>query len=427
MKIAIPSYDRHNSITTIDTLKRHGIDLANVYLFLANEEQKELYKVPDEIHVVVGVLGSVDIRNFIINYFDDGEIIVWLDDDIDDFIILEKSLNQVLDDSIEYLKNSPYQLLGFPPTDNKYFNKDRGYKEGFYFCVGVFHISKNDKSIILKNRIEDLEHTLISYKKYGNVIRCCDILFKTKFYGKGGLDTSRREHGYIGYYKNFINLQYEYSKYMTASTKKIKLFKYPAPHFRLNIKDREVITLPKIDPEIFNPLLQLLSTHLLKLKKAHIPNIKNKGDFRENFPEHRADVFGYVKMRPNCWDIHGKYNLSNRTKKYPELYNELKRIGNILVPFKWSSVLVNNNVVCGKHVDASNIGESLLISIGSYDGCNIVVNNKKYDSKYQPLIFNGSKLEHYTTDDLVGNKYSLVFYNIVPDDYDCSFNQQPYI
>jgi hypothetical protein len=87
------------------------------------------------------------------------------------------------------------------------------------------------------------------------------------------------------------------------------------------------------------------------------------------------------------------------------------------VPFKWSSVLVNNNVVCGKHLDASNIGESVLLSIGDYEGCNIVVNGKKYDAKYQPLIFNGSKLEHYTTDDLVGNKYSMVFYNILPDDF----------
>jgi hypothetical protein len=47
----------------------------------------------------------------------------------------------------------------------------------------------------------------------------------------------------------------------------------------------------------------------------------------------------------------------------------------------------------------------------------VKIKSKNYYAKYQPLIFNGSKLEHYTTDDLVGNKYSLVFYNILPDDF----------
>ena len=44
-----------------------------------------------------------------------------------------------------------------------------------------------------------------------------------------------------------------------------------------------------------------------------------------------------------------------------------------------------------------------------------MIEEKKYDTHYQPLIFNGSEMEHYNTDDLVGDKYSLVFYYIKND------------
>ena len=53
---------------------------------------------------------------------------------------------------------------------------------------------------------------------------------------------------------------------------------------------------------------------------------------------------------------------------------------------------------------------SILLSFGDYTGCNIVINGDKYDANRQPIMFNGSLLEHYNSDDLVGNKYSLVFF-----------------
>ena len=61
------------------------------------------------------------------------------------------------------------------------------------------------------------------------------------------------------------------------------------------------------------------------------------------------------------------------------IYNELKRLGDLIVPFKYTSILVNHNTVAGKHKDANNIGQSLLISIGQYTGCNIVIETKVFD------------------------------------------------
>ena len=54
---------------------------------------------------------------------------------------------------------------------------------------------------------------------------------------------------------------------------------------------------------------------------------------------------------------------------------------------------------------------SLLVSFGEYTGCNIVVNEKKYDANCRPVVFNGALHEHYNTDDLEGTKYSLVYFS----------------
>jgi hypothetical protein len=52
----------------------------------------------------------------------------------------------------------------------------------------------------------------------------------------------------------------------------------------------------------------------------------------------------------------------------------------------------------------------MLLSFGDYTGCNIVIEGTMYDARHKPIIFNGSEREHWNTDDLSGNKYSLVYY-----------------
>lgn len=150
--------------------------------------------------------------------------------------------------------------------------------------------------------------------------------------------------------------------------------------------------------ELFAPLYSLLTKFKLPRKSKH--------NNRRGFPErHRATTFGIVTGRFN--NITG---LSNLSKKKPDVYAEILRIGRLICPFEFTSIHLNNNVVCPKHVDGTNIGKSLLVSFGDYTGCNIVVNGVVYDAKHTPVIFNGSELEHWNTDDLIGNKYSLVFF-----------------
>ena len=185
----------------------------------------------------------------------------------------------------------------------------------------------------------------------------------------------------------------------------------------MTTNDKIIRELEPVDKSIFTELESMLSNVLLTQKDEGREGFKrSSGSFRRNFAKHRAEVFGIVKLRPA---MGGNLTLSKCSTKRPQIYDELMKIGNIICPFEFSSILVNNNTVCGKHYDANNVGKSLLVSIGDFEGCNIVIEDVVYSAKYKPIIFNGAKCKHWNTDDLVGNKWSLVFYNLYPDKGTC--------
>ena len=86
--VAIPSYKRVNTLKnkTLRVLKESGIDHKKIYVFVADEEQKKLYR--DSLDrdyqpkLIVGEPGIRNIRNFMANYFPEKQRIFYIDDDI---------------------------------------------------------------------------------------------------------------------------------------------------------------------------------------------------------------------------------------------------------------------------------------------------------------------------------------------------------
>lgn len=123
----------------------------------------------------------------------------------------------------------------------------------------------------------------------------------------------------------------------------------------------------------------------------------------------RQTVFGYSKYRQ-------KKNISKYTKLYPHILPLFESFIKSHKPsFNFDSVYVNKNVVCKRHVDSKNVGETLLIGLGKYTGGQTVlyINNKelKFHIKSSSLIFNGSELEHRSLP-FEGIRYTLVFFKI---------------
>jgi hypothetical protein len=127
---------------------------------------------------------------------------------------------------------------------------------------------------------------------------------------------------------------------------------------------------------------------------------------RPNFPEgHRRYVFGITRGR-----FSGKVGLSAHSKKYSALYELVNEFGKKYIPIEFNSIHINHNVICPKHKDSKNITESAIISCGQYTGCKLMIENVEHDTYYKIVVFDGSTKEHWNTDDLVGNRYSLIFY-----------------
>lgn len=121
----------------------------------------------------------------------------------------------------------------------------------------------------------------------------------------------------------------------------------------------------------------------------------------------RQTCFGKVKYR--CKNKESKSSL-----KYPYIMPLFKEFINSHYPgFKFNSVYVNKNIICKKHLDSRNTGESLLVGFGSYTGGQSVLylndNPKKFHIKSSSIIFNGSEIPH-KSEAFKGTRYSLVFF-----------------
>ena len=173
-----------------------------------------------------------------------------------------------------------------------------------------------------------------------------------------------------------------------------------------------VSLLTPINPEEFSVLYCML-------EQISVP-IRDGENSRGEFGRHRAMTLGLTTGR-----LTGITGLSYYSKKYPHIYEEILRIRS-LIGGTYTSIHVNKNVICPRHYDPKNVGDSVLVSFGDYTGCEITIATKNetkstydvsvfdeipYNAYCQPIKFNGSELLHFNTNDLVGTKYSLVFYN----------------
>jgi len=74
---------------------------------------------------------------------------------------------------------------------------------------------------------------------------------------------------------------------------------------------------------------------------------------------------------------------------------------------------VNQNVNCKPHIDRGNVGETLIIGFGNYEGGQTVVQENqglimRYNVKGNFLRFKGSSL--HWTEPWTGNRITVLFY-----------------
>lgn len=233
-KIAIPSYLRHKELKskTLNTLKLNNISPDRIFIFVANQNEYDIYKNYLEENtynkIIIGELGIRNQRIFISKYFNENDYIVSCDDDIECFYKF-KNKNEKLEiiynieeeiiKNFEYCKNNNIYLWGLNGHSNPYWMSDK-YKTGLYFLIGVFHgyINRQDEDLYPSKDVEvkeDYEQCILFYKKDLIILRFNNYSHISKFNAIGGLGTDR-------YDMNKTAQEYLYNTYPEFCNKKFK-------------------------------------------------------------------------------------------------------------------------------------------------------------------------------------------------------------
>ena len=102
-----------------------------------------------------------------------------------------------------------------------------------------------------------------------------------------------------------------------------------------------------------------------------------------------------LSERPDLWEAMGEFR---------DLYFPL---------FDFTGIQCNKNYALGPHKDSANVGESVLVCCGDYEGGATCVDIDgevvKFDARTMPVIFDGSKYTHWV-EKFSGERFSIVFF-----------------
>tara|TARA_R110002167_G_scaffold71882_6_gene202635 strand:+ start:94 stop:1611 length:1518 start_codon:yes stop_codon:yes gene_type:complete len=202
-KIVIPSFKRHDIICskTIGLLIDYKIPMDKVYVFVVEEEFNKYKSVlPNLCNIVIGVKGVARQRDFIGSYFEDGQPLLSLDDDIVSLDQLDienttktkpiKCLDTLVYETFYKLDTHELNLAGLYPVNNYYFLKEKDTTD-LRFIIGQVKIYYNKKHLEKRQfyLLEDYETTLKYYLNDGGVLRLNNICINANIDTlKGGIE-----------------------------------------------------------------------------------------------------------------------------------------------------------------------------------------------------------------------------------------------
>ena len=200
--IAIPSYKRAEALRdkTLALLQKHQIDSNRILVFVANDEE---YKIYEKVLIKgtygslnVGVVGMRAIRNYIQDFFDEGQYIVNMDDDIkglkvrlNDYDCKDlEDLDDLIKKGFEVCEKVKASLWGIYPLVNAKFMYPKPSLD-LRLIAGVFWglINTHDKETYTTlTEKEDYERTIKFYIRDGKVVRFNHVGIETNYYSNEG-------------------------------------------------------------------------------------------------------------------------------------------------------------------------------------------------------------------------------------------------
>ena len=208
--IAIPTFRRYEllSLKTLKMLKDNNIPKEKIYIFVADDEEYQKYQEATQTDLygtmITGVVGLVHQRQFITDFFDEGQHIFTCDDDLDLFdltLMPEYDLDGFIKYAFSECINRQVHIFGIYACYNPFFMAKRPVTTEYlaYICGYCYgYINKKCNALKLKitshqdicGEKEDFERTVLYYLMDGKTLRFNRVACKTKYYNTvGGLGT----------------------------------------------------------------------------------------------------------------------------------------------------------------------------------------------------------------------------------------------
>ncbi len=204
--VAIPSFNRTEKFKakTLKLLKDYNIDFNNVWLFLENNEQKEMYEGLVKNVVVTNTIGIGKKRNFMRRWFranDWVKNVLCLDDDLDSIGMVQNgvgtkvpNLHKFVVECFQRTEELGLCIWGVCPYDNTFYMKEGSESQNLKYIIGAcFGLIVDRKRQLLQteyNQYEDMEFSIKHFRRDGGVQRYNSVYIKTKYFGDGGINSS---------------------------------------------------------------------------------------------------------------------------------------------------------------------------------------------------------------------------------------------
>jgi len=197
--IAIPSYRRAVSLTklTLKFLRKSLYPAHLITVFVASEDERDLYArtIPESLYgtLVVGRPGLTAQRNFIRDFYPEGQILAQLDDDVKGIKSLEDNFLEIVERGVREIEENGCGLFGVLPTDDgRRFKNDTTYH--LTHILGSFFILRNHRDIEMNfSHKEDYFRSILYFQRYGRVARYRGAGVSTTYdQGSGGLSCPDR-------------------------------------------------------------------------------------------------------------------------------------------------------------------------------------------------------------------------------------------
>ena len=144
----------------------------------------------------------------------------------------------------------------------------------------------------------------------------------------------------------------------------------------------------------------------------NLHNQLHQTNLHKTYERRNTAGVGYTNIFGHIWPTMKCNGECVNNRKYPKLYKALCEFGKT-VPVKWSAIQVNKNYQCKPHKDIKNIGDSFIISFGSYAGGELNIEGTKHNIR-KGLVFNGFKHEHWV-EPFEGTRFTVCYFNAFTD------------